>query len=731
MAEQRPPVPAVPSVVLALGQSLQARLQWLERRFRVEIGSQYPGNLLRFRLLVREEQVSPEALHALCDPLLLHPLWLRLQEQGLAPSGDRGPRLRAYLILNQADEEGRRLLAPLYRNLANLYAEHLIPEVCVFFVGADPQVLPRLDEAGRPIPCFVLGPVKQFGYRPAGQGEPFETIRLALNALLAANALAELEELMPADAGAGLCGFALGASAIAVARPQMEARIRNSLLQRLAQACLAPAPDVGEARSLVVDALGLDWAEDRHDEPDELWQRRLGRRVAGLFPRWANDTLRPWGVTVRLSRRGYWRVAADVQGDLYHRLQQMLSARGEAQESAQAALAQDVVHLMSALRRLFAQQEAAILANWARLPERVVGEGAGCLMRLRAVVRTAQAGLERAAESVQAQRVQPLWLRSDQDVNKLAQIVSAQMRPVQSAAERARLAFVPPGGVALRLAPFTLLLAAAGADLVPGGLGLVAGLGVGLAFTALAALQQYRELSYGERAGRRELARLYENAIGGLLVSESLRIIRRLQEAVAVGAAQIEAMAVELESLAGEAGRALDDLEGRTAEGTYLERELADLARCAVAGGEIPLEELLAPAAGPAEEALAPAEMLAATVRGELPVAALSAGLTEALGALVARHPCGAIETRVEELLVAQPGRSFSPAATMEALRQRALPLWPAPGSGKPEVALAVMSREAAVAFQGWLAERGGALRLLPTLQRDRITYLRLRPVEV
>ena len=129
MPEERPPVPAVPSVVLALGGSLGERLAWLERRFRSEIGSLYPASLLRFRLVARADQVSPEALHALCDPLLTHPLWLRLQERGLAPGGERGPQLNIYAILSQSDPRGLRLLLGLHGHLQALYRGRLVPRL--------------------------------------------------------------------------------------------------------------------------------------------------------------------------------------------------------------------------------------------------------------------------------------------------------------------------------------------------------------------------------------------------------------------------------------------------------------------------------------------------------------------------------------------------------------------------------------------------------------------------
>jgi hypothetical protein len=159
-------------------------------------------------------------------------------------------------------------------------------------------------------------------------------------------------------------------------------------------------------------------------------------------------------------------------------------------------------------------------------------------------------------------------------------------------------------------------------------------------------------------------------------------------------------------------------------ESVYLERQLADRARCAAAADEAAPESLLTvPAAGEGEAS--PAGLLAATLRGELPVEAVPAALVETVSGAIAWE-CAPVETRIEELLVAGQGQPFSAAATLDGLHQRALPLWPGDAAG-PELDLAVMSREAAVAFRGWLAGHGGSLRLLPTLQRDRITYLRLR----
>jgi len=735
MVEQRRPVPAVPSVVVALGGSLRDKLDWLERRFRSEIGVLYPGNLLRFRLLTRDEQLASEALHTLCDPLLVHPLWLSLRERGLAPGGERGPRLNLYAILSEDDARGCRLLAPLYASLRQLYQGHLVPDLCVFFVGTNAQALPALADATAPLPCFVLGPVKRFGYRTSGRQEPFETIRLALNALLASQAAGEIVGLLAPDEGRGLRLFALGASAIAVARPQMETWLRNTLLQRLAKACLAeegasegwPAAHL-QAREAVAELFGLEKAESWSGEPDELWEKGLGRRMGGLFASWANEVLQAWGIEVRESRHGHWQPVARAEGDLYGHLEQTLSESGELQGDAQAALTQDIIRLVSGLGRHFERHEQTILARWSKLPARLLAEGPGCLLRLSEIVAAAEAGLNRAGGVLQVQRVRPLWLHGDRDVIALADILAAQMMPVRSAAERARLSFVPPGLVALRLLPFVLLVGAAGADLRPGGLGLLAGLSSATLFGMLAATLQYRRLRRETYVGVRELCRLYEDSIAGLLLSQARNVVRHLQEAVSLSAAQLRAVDSELRALDLEAGRALDELARFPRENTYLERQLSDPAHCARVAGQVPIGELLGEPTG-GEAAVGPAEILAATLRGDLPVPALGAGLIEAVGPTIARRGSGMIETRVEEMLVAGAGGPFSAAGTMEGLHQRALPLWPTAEDGGPEVALAVMSREAAVAFQGWLVAHASAVRLLPTLQRDRISYLRLRPL--
>ncbi|MDI7276179.1 MAG: hypothetical protein QME94_09375, partial [Anaerolineae bacterium] len=482
MAEQRPPVPAVPSVVLALGSSLRHRLSWLEQRFRTEIGAAYPGNLLRFRLFGHGDRVTPEALHALCDPLLVHPLWLSLMERGLAPGHDRGPQLNVYAIVSQEDARGCELLAALHTHLGQLYDGRLVPNLCAFYVGADLEPLPTLAPEGRPVPCFALGPVKHLGYRTADRHEPFETIRLALNALLASNALRELQALLERDEARGLELCALGASAIAVARPQMETWLRNTLLQRLAQACLAGDGEIEErlsrrleARAEVGEVFGLTKAGDWADEPDELWEKGLGRRIAALCPEWANELLHAWGIEILETRRGHWRVRAREEGDLYQHLEQTFSALSELQEEARVALAQDVVHLANGLRRHFERHERAILSRWRRLVGRATCSGPSCLRRLAEVVAAAEAGLSRARDALQMQRLSPLWLRSDRDLLALADILSAQMVPVQSAAERARLSFVAPARVAVRLLPFALLLGAVGADLWGGWRGSSAG----------------------------------------------------------------------------------------------------------------------------------------------------------------------------------------------------------------------------------------------------------------
>jgi hypothetical protein len=734
MAEQRPPVPAVPSVVLALGHSLEPRLQWLERRFRTEIGALYPANLLRFRLLARSEQLSPDVLHTLCDPLLAHPLWLGLRERGLAAGGEQGPQLSVYAIVSQDDARGCRLLAPLHTHLRTLYAGQLVPALSVFYVGTDPQSLWPYVAGEPPVPCFVLGPVKQFGYRTAGFEEPFETIRLALNALLASSAAREVGKLLTPGRAAGLSFFALGASAIAVARPHMETWLRNTLLRRLVGVCLGdgepgegqPAPH-REARHATADLFGLDKAEGWRDEPDELWARGLGRRITCLFAQWATEFLQPWGIEVHETRRGHWRVVARTEGDLYRRLQQVLSPLSGLQGDAQAALARDVVRLAQGLGRHLAYRQQAILGRWVQIPDRAIASGPGCLGRMQAIVAATEAGLNCAAEALQRQRAQPLWLRSDHDLVALAGILSAQMVPVRSAAERARLSFVPPHQVALRLLPFLLLLGGVGADLWPGWQGLAGGLAAGLSFAILAAAVQFRHLRREMYRGVRELCRLYEGAISDLLLGEARNLVRQLQESVAVSAAQLQAVRSELEALDQEASQVLDELARFPQENTYLERQISDPAHCRTLAGQLTIEGLLAAPLAREAESETLARMLAAAMRGDLPAAALGPGLIETAGRFVTQQGHAAIETRVEEMLVAGHERPFSAPETMDSLHQRALPLWPAQEADGPEVALVVMSREAAMAFQGWLSARKNGLRLLPTLQRDRISYLRLR----
>ncbi|MGQ9682703.1 MAG: hypothetical protein ACUVX9_09225 [Anaerolineae bacterium] len=726
------PVPAVPSVVLALGGALQHKLSWLERRFRTEIGQVYPGTLLRFRLINRAEQLALEALHALCDPLLLHPLWLGLREKGLMERVESGPELCFYAIAAEEDLRGCRLLPNLYAALARLYPGQLSPRLCLFYIGTDPSLLPRPTEADRlRAVCFLLGPIKRYGYRAAGRQEPFETVRLALNAFLASGALAEELPMAP---GVRFC--ALGASAIAVARPQMETWLRNTLLQRLAQACLTEQTELAAAegsrlaaRAEVADLFGLQLTDDWRDEPQELWEKGLGRRFRSELCRWAGEALAAWGIEVHETRRGHWRLTATREGDLYRHLQQLLSPMNELQEDAQVALSQDIVHLAEGVRRHLAEREQVLLRRWSELPQRFVARGAGALAGLNACLALIQAGLDRARDGLHMQRASPLWLRSDGDIVALADILTAQMAPVRCAAERAHLAFASPERVALRLVPLTLLLGAAGADLVPGGLGAVAGLTAGVLLIGAAAVLQYRLLWRERLGGVRELVRLYEESISGLLIAEARNVVQHLQQAADVAAAQLRAVEGELHTLDAEAGRALEELARFPRENTYLERQLSDPGHCAQIAAQVSLKELLSPAAlddgagGPT-----PTQVLAATLRGDLPAAALSAGLVEAVGRIVARKGCG-FETRVEELLVAGADGPFSAEDAMEALQQRALPLWPGDERSHEERHVVVMSREAAMAFRGWLAAREGTVRVLPTLQRDRISYLRIRPL--
>lgn len=736
MAVDRPPVPAVPSVVLALGRTLGDKAAWLEQRFRSEAGTQYPAGLLRVRLCARADDCSPEALRALCDPLLTHPLWLGLQERALAPGGERGPQLNVYLIAAQEDARGLALVAPLYENLRRAYAGRLEPAFCIFLVGQDPGALPPLAGAPGPVPCFVLGPVKQLGYGIGGRHEPFETIRLALNAFLASPAAAEVLGLLEPGAPKGVAAFALGASAIAVARQQMEAWLRDTLTVRLARACLESVGTSAEREGLRQEAhaevpalFGLQATEEWASQPDELWQKSLGQRIADLFPQWANEVLGAWGLEVRKSRLGHWQVMAGAEGDLYRHLQYVLSDLSPVREDAQAALVRDVVALAQGLRSHLQSRGQAFLERWPALIARTTQGGTRCLARLAATVAAVQAGLSRARDALAGQHLRPLWLRGERDITTLAGILAAQMLPVRCASERARCAFVPPGLVGLRLLPLVLITGSAGADLRPGWQGLAAGLAGGVLLAGVAAGMQYRRLRSESRAGMRELCRLYETAVGGLLLSEAQGVLRQWQEAVAVSAAQLEAVQAELVSLEGEAGKALDELARFPRQNTYLERQLSNPQQCARLADEVSVDALMAE---PLDEGAAPsslAGLLADALRGDLPAPALGAALIEGVGRIVARRSSRMIETRVEELLVARSDRPFSPAETMDALHRRALPLWHGQAPAGPELALVALSREAAMAFRGWLAERGGAVRVLPTLQRDRITYLRCRRI--
>ena len=730
MSVERPPVPAVPSVVLALGSSLGDRLAWLEKRFRSEVGAEYPAGLLRFRLLAHADDCRPEALRALCDPLLVHPLWLGLQERALAPGGDQGPRLNVYLIASQEDADGLALVSSLYTSLRRAYAGRLEPAFCLFFVGQDPGALAPLAGAPGPVPCFVLGPVKQLGYGVSGPHEPFETIRLALNALLASTAAGEVLGLLEPDAPPGVAAFALGASAIAVARQQMEAWLRNALALRLARACLEEAgPAARAAVAAEVAALfGLP-GNGTAQEPQALWEKRLGQRIAGLFVQWANEVLAGWGLEARASRLGHWHVRARSEGSLHRHLQHVLSGLSDVQADAQAALSRDVVSLAQGLRDHLESRGQGFLEGWPALLARTTRGGAGCLARVSAIVAAAQAGLSHARDALAAQHLRPLWLQGDRDISTLAGILAAQMLPVRCAGERARSAFVPPGLVGLRLLPFALITAGAGADLRPGWPGLAAGLATGAIFMGLAAGLQYRRLWSESRLGMRELSRLYESAIGGLLLGQAQGVLRRWLDAVAVSAAQLQAVEKELATLESEAARALDELARSERQNTYLERQLSDLERCARLAGEVSLDALLAE---PLDGSAAPATLaglLADALRGDLPAPALGASLIEGIGRIVAQRSNRMIETRVEELLVAGPEQPFSPRETMEGLHRRALPLWHGDAPLGQELALVALSREAAVAFRSWLGERSGTVRVLPTLQRDRITYLRCRRI--
>jgi len=734
MAVDRPPVPAVPSVVLALGRSLGERLAWLEQRFRGEVGVQYPAGLLRFRLLAHADDCRLETLHALCDPLLVHPLWLGLQERALAPGGEHGPQLNVYLITAQEDARGLALLAPLYTNLRQAYAGRLEPAFCLFFVGQDPGALAPLAGAPGPVPCFVLGPVKQLGYGISGRQEPFETIRLALNALLASTAAGEVRSLLEPDAPPGIAAFALGASAIAVARQQMEAWLRNTLALRLARAWLedATAPAEREAarlkaRAEVTALFGLQQAGAADGVPDELWEKGLGQRVVALFPRWANEVLATWGLEVHQSPLGHWHLRARAEGDLYRHLQSILSDLSEVQSDAQAALARDIVGLAQGLRSHLERRGEGFLEGWSALLARAAGSGAGCVARVSAIVAAAQGVLNRARDALAGQHLRPLWLRGDRDIATLADILAAQMMPVRCAGERARSAFVPPDLVGLRLLPILLIMGGVGADLRPGWQGLAAGLAGGALFIALAAGLQYRRLSGESRAGIRELCRLYESAVGGLLLSEAQALVRRWQDAVALSAAQLQAVGAELATVEGEATRALDELARSPRQNTYLERRLSDPERCTRLADAVSLDALLAEPLDEAAGSTSLAGLLADALRGDLPAAALGASLAEGAGRIVARRSSHMIETRVEELLVA--GQPFSPADTMDSLHRRALPLWHSTAPPGPELALVALSREAAMAFRTWLDQHSAGVRVLPTLQRDRITYLRCRRI--
>jgi len=701
--------------VLALGNSLREPLQWLEERFRREIGSLYPGYLLRFRPFSQPEHISVAALRGLIDPLLVHPLWLALMEHGFAPGGERGPQLDAYVILSGEDQEGLALLGPLVTNLRRACQGRLEPTLRLFYVGASPATL---AEQARPLTCFVLGALKQRGYGTGGEREPWETIRLTLNALLASQAPQEIEALFPPGQD-GRRVLALGASAIAIARPQMEACVRAGVLERLAQACLA-APAQPAARAPVADLFGLQLASEG---PEELWAKRLGQGIASLFPAWANEVLAGWGLEVGETRQaakypsppGHWRVETRAEGEVQRHLERILAGGREEQEEAQAALAQDLARLAAALQRRLHAHEKTVLDRWQELLQRTVADGEGCLARAQGMADLAMQALTVAQERVSHQRPGPLWLRQSNghDVLILAEALAGQMSPWRAAGERARERLAPATALALRAAPWLILGGAIGADLWPGVAGWGVGLAAGISLGLLAAGVQARTYGREARSGSREATRLYENAVLGLLLGAAHDILQHWQDAVAICAAQVKALTRELRTLEATAGRMAGDLGRRAGESVYLERRLSDPIRCAHLAESIPIEQALAGA---------PAQALAAALTGSLPARVVGATMAGAVSA----RAIAPIEARVEEMLVA--GGSFSPAGTMEALHRRALPLWMGETEG-PEWSFAVLSREAAVAVRSWLDTHRQSVHQLPTLQRDRITYLRLRRV--
>lgn len=762
MSNKTVSVPAVPSMVFGLGESLQEKLVSVERRLRTEIGPVYPGSLLRFELITNQEQVNEDWLRKICDPLLTHPLWLTLQEQGLAeisPNEPKRPELSIYIIARQDDTTGQDLLPHLCKEMHSLYGARVRLRLNLFYITSEAGNIPTIPISEAPMPplCFVLGPVKRAGFGTSGEHETYETIRLALNALLASRAGEEIEKSVREKGLTSPVMMTLGASAIVVARSQMETCLYSTILQRLVRACFEGQEDEEqckqwerETKQRIATLFGVpiqDWDVEQYDEQ---WEKEVPGLIAGLFPIWTNNILSKWRINFSANERGLW--GAKAGEDLYSHLQKVLGG-GEQAEATSEDLTDDVHRIAVDIHRELERQEKALLADWSRFLHRTVASGKGCLVRLGQSVAVTRSTLSGVLKVLQGQHVSPVYLRSRRDRDALAEILAARSLPICYAYEMCRSARVPPGFVVLRLIPFTLLTMAVLTDLGLGWSGIVAGLAVGMALMILFILQQSRRLRKEYQRSLQGLCRLYEEAIEGIVLGEVRELLAHLYGHVALTGQRLQELAAELQRIEGKAiedlNRALSELP---AEDIYLERQLFRYDPWQRGLEQVSIDRLLsAPemnkdetGPGNSEELVqTPASILTAVLNGQLPAAVLGTALVDALRYDYHLGGDSPENTRIEEMLVAEWNERAEQefhregnqqtmkelvdafmSETMEAQQRRALPLWDATNE-KQEMAFVVLNPEAKVAFNIWLEAHNGEVTALPTLQRDQISYLR------
>lgn len=746
----------VPSIILGLGEALEQRLRWLERRIRTEIRPAYPDSLLRFGLITRPEQVCDDWIRDLCEPLLAHPLWLDLYEQGLVEveaDGIARPEFGIYVIVNQHNSEAQALLEPLCQKIHDLYGARVRLRLNLFYIASQAEGVATVPAPATSIPllCFLLGPIKYKGFWSSGEHEPYEVARIALNTLLTSKA-SEQAELFVKQAGSSMPALvSLGASAIVVDIERMETCLYGTVLQRLISACFHGQEDEEqcaawerELQDHIAEFFGAALQGWDAEDYERLWKTEVAAHASALLLTWANETLEDWDVEVTTDQRGMW--STRIQGQLLHHLQKILQGGDKA---AKEDLASDICRIAADLQVQRERREKLLLGTWAQCLQQTMSSGQGCMVRLAHFVSLTESVLLETIGTMRVQQASPLHLRSRGERQTLADFLALRAIPICTTYERHRASQVSAGLVILLLIPAVLLAMASAVDLGFGWIGIGGCLALASVLALLFLWQQHRRLAKQYQQGLDSLLHLYAHSITGIVLGEAKQLLTHIWNEIALVGQRLLEMTGQLHQTGLKVAEAIEEAQRPAHEEIYLEQRLFRDEPWQRIAEQVCIEELMSAPKINEDEAdhvnvvgETPTSIFEDVLNGEVPAAMLETALVDSLRRTYGLELSLTASLSIEEMLVTKWGeqteREFMQTGnrrtekqladhfaqkTMDGLRQRALPLWDIP-SAKGEKALVASTPNAQVAIDSWLRTVGGKVVALPTRHPGRISYL-------